>query len=56
MSLVSSVPNRTLIFCYSYWVPDWVTGGDGPRLQKQIWSELVTRLEAVQPGCLSMIK
>lgn len=36
-----------------YWVPDWVSNAEGQRLQKDIWRELVARLEEVQPGCIS---
>ncbi|KAI1374523.1 hypothetical protein F4677DRAFT_447160 [Hypoxylon crocopeplum] len=38
-----------------YWVPDWVSNAEGQRLQKDIWKELVARLEEVQPGCVSQL-
>ncbi len=38
-----------------YWVPDWVSNAEGQRLQKEIWKELVARLEEVQPGCVSQL-
>jgi NAD(P)-dependent dehydrogenase (short-subunit alcohol dehydrogenase family) len=38
-----------------YWVPDWVSNAEGQRLQKNIWEELVDRLEKVQPGCISQL-
>ena len=38
-----------------YWVPEWVSNDEGQGLQKRIWKELVTRLEAVQPGCISQL-
>lgn len=38
-----------------YWVPDWVSGAEGQRLQKAIWTELVDRLEEVRPGCISRL-
>ena len=37
------------------WVPDWVSNAEGQRLQKDIWEELVARLEEVQPGCVSQL-
>ncbi|GIJ85904.1 hypothetical protein Asppvi_004771 [Aspergillus pseudoviridinutans] len=38
------------------WVPTWLTNEDGQKLQKDIWDELVSRLETVQPGCISQLK
>ncbi|CAG8924590.1 unnamed protein product [Penicillium salamii] len=38
-----------------FWVPTWLTDEDGQKLQKGIWDELVARLEAVQPGCISQL-
>ncbi|KAJ0339299.1 hypothetical protein COL922a_004563 [Colletotrichum nupharicola] len=38
-----------------FWVPDWFCNDEGQRLQKAIWNELVTKLEQVQPGCISQI-
>lgn len=38
-----------------HWVPDWVSNVEGQRLQKGIWKELATRLEGVQPGCISQL-
>ncbi|KAL9095871.1 MAG: hypothetical protein Q9165_001868 [Trypethelium subeluteriae] len=38
-----------------YWVPGWVSNAEGQRLQKGIWTELVERLENVQPGCVSQL-
>lgn len=38
-----------------YWVPDWVSNTEGKRMQKDIWDELVVRVEAVQPGCVSQL-
>ncbi|KAF5522097.1 Short chain dehydrogenase atnD [Colletotrichum aenigma] len=38
-----------------FWVPDWFCNDEGQRLQKAIWNELVTKLEEVQPGCISQI-
>ena len=38
-----------------YWVPDWVSNAEGQHLQKDIWKELVVRLEEVQPGCVSQL-
>ncbi|KAL2829805.1 hypothetical protein BDW59DRAFT_178321 [Aspergillus cavernicola] len=39
-----------------FWVPTWLTNGEGQKLQKGIWDELVSRLESVQPGCISQLK
>jgi hypothetical protein len=39
-----------------YWVPTWVMNKEGQKLQKDIWNELVLRLESVQPGCISQLK
>jgi hypothetical protein len=38
-----------------YWVPDWILNAEGQRMQKDIWEELVVRLEVVQPGCVSQL-
>lgn len=38
------------------WVPTWLTNEEGQKLQKGIWNELVSRLESVQPGCISQLK
>ncbi|KAI0128358.1 hypothetical protein BJ170DRAFT_701298 [Xylariales sp. AK1849] len=38
-----------------YWVPDWLSNEKGQQLQKTIWTELVDRLEAVQPGVIAQI-
>jgi hypothetical protein len=38
------------------WVPTWLTNEEGQKLQKGIWDELVSRLESVQPGCISQLK
>jgi hypothetical protein len=38
------------------WVPTWLTNEEGQKLQKGIWDELVSRLESVQPGCISQRK
>ncbi len=35
-----------------YWVPGWLSNAEGQKLQKDIWKELVERLEEVQPGCV----
>ncbi|KAH8898766.1 NAD(P)-binding protein [Thozetella sp. PMI_491] len=35
-----------------YWLPDWMTNREGQSIQKQIWTELAARLEAIHPGCL----
>ncbi|KAJ9138657.1 Short-chain dehydrogenase [Pleurostoma richardsiae] len=35
-----------------YWIPKWMINEDGQRTQKQIWKELVTRMEEVQTGCI----
>ncbi|KAF4210732.1 hypothetical protein CNMCM5878_003892 [Aspergillus fumigatiaffinis] len=37
-------------------VPTWLTNEEGQKLQKGIWNELVSRLESVQPGCISKLK
>ncbi|KAL4937880.1 hypothetical protein BDV06DRAFT_215561 [Aspergillus oleicola] len=39
-----------------HWVPKWVSNRDGQRVQRKIWDELVDRLEAAQPGCISRLK
>lgn len=39
-----------------FWVPTWLTNEEGQKLQKGIWEELVSRLESVQPGCISQLK
>jgi hypothetical protein len=38
-----------------YWVPGWLSNTEGQKLQKDIWKELVERLEKVQPGCISQL-
>lgn len=38
-----------------YWVPDWVGGEDGRKLQGDVWRELVGMFEAVQPGCVARL-
>ncbi|PWY83800.1 NAD(P)-binding protein [Aspergillus sclerotioniger CBS 115572] len=38
-----------------YWVPTWLTNEEGQTLQRRIWDELVSRLELVQPGCISQL-
>ena len=35
-----------------YWVPNWLSNAEGQRLQKDVWKELVARLEEVQHGCV----
>lgn len=39
-----------------FWVPTWLTDEEGQKLQSGIWDELVSRLESVQPGCISQLK
>ncbi|KAK0631064.1 hypothetical protein B0T17DRAFT_491013 [Bombardia bombarda] len=38
-----------------YWLPKWMTDADGQRKQKQIWKELVAKMEAVKPGCTTAL-
>ncbi|KAL8927835.1 MAG: hypothetical protein Q9172_001208 [Xanthocarpia lactea] len=38
-----------------YWVPDWVSNAEGQRLQRDIWKELVARLEEIQPRYISQL-
>ncbi|KAF1966060.1 NAD(P)-binding protein [Bimuria novae-zelandiae CBS 107.79] len=38
-----------------HWVPKWMSDGEGKKLQKQIWSELVEVMETQQPGCTARL-
>lgn len=38
-----------------YWVPNWLSNAEGQGLQKDVWEELVARLEEVKPGCVSQL-
>lgn len=38
------------------WVPDWVSNAEGQRLQKNIWKELVSKFEKMQPGSISQLQ
>ncbi|KAL3464471.1 NAD(P)-binding protein [Aspergillus heterothallicus] len=38
-----------------YWVPSWLTGDEGVKLQKRIWDELVAKMEALKPGCVMQL-
>lgn len=38
-----------------HWVPKWVIDSEGQRLQKEIFKELVDKLNKVQPGILSQL-
>ncbi|KAK0617121.1 hypothetical protein B0T14DRAFT_538750 [Immersiella caudata] len=37
-----------------HWIPSWMTDEAGQQTQKQIWKELVAKLEAVRPGCTTL--
>ena len=37
-----------------HWIPSWMTDAEGQRTQKQLWKELVAKLESVQPGCTTL--
>lgn len=36
-----------------YWIPTWMTNTDGLDVQRQLWKELVIKMEIVLPGCTS---
>ncbi|UKZ82536.1 hypothetical protein TrVFT333_010325 [Trichoderma virens FT-333] len=36
-------------------IPDWVTNESGKVLQKQIWTELLEKLETIQPGVVTAV-
>ncbi|KAL2835489.1 NAD(P)-binding protein [Aspergillus pseudoustus] len=38
-----------------FWVPSWLTNGEGATLQKRLWDELVSKLESVHRGCVSQL-
>ncbi|KAL8952976.1 MAG: hypothetical protein Q9222_001152 [Ikaeria aurantiellina] len=38
-----------------YWVPEWINNAEGLKLQNDTWTELASRLEEVQPGCISQL-
>lgn len=38
-----------------YWVPGWLSNAEGQILQKDIWKEVVNRLEKVHPGCITQL-
>ncbi|KAK6227395.1 short-chain dehydrogenase [Colletotrichum tabaci] len=35
-----------------HWVPEWAKDSSGQRYQKQIWDQLVARLEKIEPGLI----
>lgn len=35
-------------------MPSWMTDEGGQRSQKQLWKELVAKMESVQPGCTTV--
>lgn len=36
-------------------IPDWVTNEAGQVLQKQVWAELLEKLEKIQPGVVTAV-
>lgn len=36
-------------------LPEWMTDESGKVLQKQIWTELVERLDKIQPGVVAAV-
>ncbi|KAJ5767046.1 uncharacterized protein N7511_004662 [Penicillium nucicola] len=39
-----------------FWVPTWLTNDEGQKIQNSIWGEIASKLESVQPGCVSQLK
>lgn len=35
---------------YRFWIPPWMTDARGEAKQKQLWKELVAKMDEIQPG------
>lgn len=55
MTLLCDIYRGLLVFSRDH-VPDWMTDESGKVLQKQIWAELVERLEKIQPGVANALQ
>jgi hypothetical protein len=38
---------------YSHWVASFVTTEDGKEMQKKVWTQLASKLEEIEPGCVA---
>lgn len=44
-----------MLYFFRDHIPEWVTNKSGIALQKQVWTELLERLERIQPGVVTAV-
>lgn len=44
-----------LMFSLRDHIPEWATNEAGQVLQKQVWTELLEKLEKIQPGVVTAV-